>query len=370
MSTLHNFIAAYARPFTLHLLVSSIVLTFALLVSFSTRLTSRTRFAVIAIGVAKFLVPASLFTPLVRRFAPAMPLIVARVAGGAFSVRTPQQTAISVTIIDVIALAWIGIAIILIAATLIVHRRLVHAALRDAATPTQRETSALDAARRRIGIDHGVDIIRSPLCEAPAVLRILRPVVVLPLHGSEPLDDDELESLLAHECAHVARRDNFIALIEALLRAVFWFNPLLWLAHRRLIVEREKACDEIVADTADRAGTYAAAIEKMCDAIINRPVAGVACMAGSNLKERLEHIMSYSSLRTKAISHALAVAFAAILILASTAASAAMLFGNLGPSNDAQPYDVTITIDKTNDGHSMSPSTPPIMPGNVASGAP
>ena len=89
-----------------------------------------------------------------------MPLIVARVAGGAFSVRTPQQTAISV--IDVIALAWIGVAIVLNAATLIVS----------------------------------------------------------------PLDDDELESLLAHECPHVARRDNFIALIEALLRAVFWFNPL------------------------------------------------------------------------------------------------------------------------------------------------
>jgi len=92
---------------------------------------------------------------------------------------------------------------------------------------------------------------------------------------------------------------------------------------------------------------YAGAMAKLCDAIINQPVPGVACMAGSNLKGRMDHLMNYSSLKSKAISHVLALTITLTTLIAATIATAAA--PSVQTSGD-QPYDITATINKGTDG--------------------
>src|SRR5262249_9367601 len=157
----------------------------------------------------------------------------------------------------------------------------------------------------RLGLNTSIDLIAAPTFEAPAVVRLFRPLLILPPDGCQSLDDDELESLLCHECAHVARRDNLVGLFEAIAGAVFWFNPLVSIARRRIAAAREEACDERVADANLPAGTYAGALAKVCRALIAPRVAAVSCMANAHLKERIEHLMRYDSLRTSARSHRL-----------------------------------------------------------------
>ena len=56
----------------------------------------------------------------------------------------------------------------------------------------------------------------------------------------------QLEAVIAHELCHVRHRDNLIAAIHMFVETVFWFHPLVWWIGKRMVEERERACDEEV----------------------------------------------------------------------------------------------------------------------------
>lgn len=291
-----------------HLIVSTFVLGAALLAARVIPMTAHTRYAVILCGLAKFAIPTA-----VLRFVPAeavpQPL---RVFGGGSAAARPvvaQQQ------IDWIPMVWVVVAAILFLRWLLLRKRTIDAALRNPAPPSARE---LDALRR---IATGVELVRSPLCEAPAVLRVIRPVIVLPARGCDELDDDELHALLLHECAHVARRDNLAAIAQALATSVLWFHPLVWLASRALTSAREQACDEKVAEAMRGSESFLSALSKVCRAIVAPHATGASCMAGANIKERLEHLMRYNRIRSKAWPHRAIVIAATIAIALTTVAA-------------------------------------------------
>ena len=68
--------------------------------------------------------------------------------------------------------------------------------------------------------------------------------VLLPAEAEE-WPEDRRRAVLLHELAHVKRRDCLSQLIAQLACAVHWFNPLIWLAGHRMLVERERACDDL-----------------------------------------------------------------------------------------------------------------------------
>ena len=77
---------------------------------------------------------------------------------------------------------------------------------------------------------------------SPFILGILRPRIYLP----SALDEAQRGSVLSHERAHLARRDHWWKPLGFALLAVYWFNPLLWLAYTLLCRDIELACDERV----------------------------------------------------------------------------------------------------------------------------
>jgi hypothetical protein len=125
----------------------------------------------------------------------------------------------------------------------------------------------------------------------------------------------------------VARRDNAIGVAEAVLCSLFWFNPLVWLAHRRIASAREAACDERVADAALPAETYVGALAKICRSLLAPRVPAVSCMASAHLKERIRHLMSYENLRKSALSHRFTTA-ASLLAVVLTIAAAGIVTAN------------------------------------------
>lgn len=78
---------------------------------------------------------------------------------------------------------------------------------------------------------------------APFTYGILRPQVLLP-DDSPTWPTRRLQSTLLHESAHIQRRDPLVRFFATLIRAVFWFHPLVWLANRQLISAQEQACDQ------------------------------------------------------------------------------------------------------------------------------
>ena len=86
--------------------------------------------------------------------------------------------------------------------------------------------------------------------QSPFVLGIFRPKIYLP----SGLSEDALQYVLAHEAAHIHRRDHWWKPLGFLLLTIYWFNPLLWLAYILLCRDIEKACDEKVIAGMDNAG--------------------------------------------------------------------------------------------------------------------
>jgi beta-lactamase regulating signal transducer with metallopeptidase domain len=307
-----------------HLVLSTVVLAAAMLVARLAPLTARTRSAVLLAGLAKFALPSSAIGALLRvlHIAPvptAIDLPLRVLGGGA-------ATGAVTSHISWLSYTWAAIAMAIFGRWLILRTRTISAALRTGSSPTPRELDALASARRALNIATPIDLLRSPICEAPAVIRILRPTILLPAHASDLLDDHELRTLLLHECAHVARRDNFLAALETLAASLLWFHPLVWLALRELATAREEACDELVADAAQSTDIYLNALTKICRAVLASRTAGASCMASAHLAERIEHLMNYATLKQKAFSHRAVLAFAAAALISVTTAATAFSF--------------------------------------------
>jgi beta-lactamase regulating signal transducer with metallopeptidase domain len=308
-----------------HLVVSSAILAFILATAaWVPRLTARTRHAILVAGLLALVLPAPFVAGLLERndIAP-LPALAeaarftapAAIAGGMRTATPPWRA---------IAIGWALIAAALLIRWWMVTSRLATTALRAATAPPPRTVRALDSARRRLNLRQSIDLIASSTCEAPAVVRVLRPMIILPADGCDSLSDDELESLLCHECAHVARRDNLLGVFEAIACSLFWFNPLVWLTHRRIAAAREAACDERVADAALPAETYVGALAKICRTLLAPRVPAVSCMASAHLKERIQHLMKYESLRTSAFPHGLIAVIAVGAVVLGVAAAGAL----------------------------------------------
>jgi bla regulator protein blaR1 len=104
----------------------------------------------------------------------------------------------------------------------------------------------------------------SPARLEPGVFGVFRSVLLLPEGITDRLTPAQWEAILAHELSHVRRRDNLTAAIHMAVEAIFWFHPLVWWIGKRLVDERERACDEEVLLAAGNPEAYAEGILNVC----------------------------------------------------------------------------------------------------------
>ena len=131
------------------------------------------------------------------------------------------------------------------------------------------------------------------LCDAissPFILGIVKPRIYLP----SGLDEVQRQNVLAHEQAHLARYDHWWKPLGFALLAVYWFNPLLWLAYALLCRDIELACDERVIRTMDKSAvkTYSTvllACSMPHKAVISCPLA----FGEVGVKERVRNALHY-----------------------------------------------------------------------------
>jgi TonB family protein len=116
------------------------------------------------------------------------------------------------------------------------------------------------AVMRKVQAEYGlyrpVTLLQS---DRPALLvtwGLVRPQIMLPV-DAHTWSEDRIHVVLAHELAHVQRGDWAVQMAGELLRIVYWFNPLIWLACARLRQESEGACDDAVVNLGVQGREYA-----------------------------------------------------------------------------------------------------------------
>lgn len=130
----------------------------------------------------------------------------------------------------------------------------------------------------------------------PSVARVFHPVVLLPAALLRRLDRAQLTAVLAHEYEHISRDDVLKDHVHRLVVTLFWFFPPVWWIGRRLVDERERACDEGVLARGYDAGDYAAGILAVCRHCRSQPRlerhahAASGALSG-DLTQRVRHIL-------------------------------------------------------------------------------
>ena len=155
----------------------------------------------------------------------------------------------------------------------------------------------------------GDNIYRSEFAAEPFVLGVLRPRIYLPM-GLAP---EDAEHVLAHERAHIARRDTWAKPLGWVILSLHWFNPLVWLAYVLFCRDIEFACDERVIKAltpSGRAG-YSDALLK-CSTAARRVAACPLAFGESAVKRRVKGVLNYR----KPAFWLIVVAIAAVIALA------------------------------------------------------
>lgn len=114
----------------------------------------------------------------------------------------------------------------------------------------------LEEATRRVGLARPVRLALSGEAGSPVTWGLFEPVILLPETALD-WSAERRRIVLLHELVHVRRHDWLLLLVARATWALHWFNPLAWLAIRRLAVEQERACDEAVVSLGTRPSTYA-----------------------------------------------------------------------------------------------------------------
>jgi uncharacterized protein (TIGR03435 family) len=147
----------------------------------------------------------------------------------------------------------------------------------------------------------------------------------------------QLQAVIAHELCHVRHWDNPIAAMHMFVETVFWFHPLVWWIGKRMVEERERACDEEVLRLGSEPRVYAEGILNVCKSYLSSPLPCASGVSGADLKRRIEVIMKNRAARNLDIRRRiLLVAWGAAALIAPIAVG---VFGAL-PSR-AQTHDST-----------------------------
>ena len=118
----------------------------------------------------------------------------------------------------------------------------------------------------RLGISRPLTLLRGDRLAVPVTWGIVYPAVLLPPDSNE-WPEERRRFVLVHEMAHVKRFDALTQLIAQIAIAVFWFDPLIWLAAHRMRVEREHACDDYVIRDGTKPSLYAGELLEMVQSI-------------------------------------------------------------------------------------------------------
>jgi uncharacterized protein (TIGR03435 family) len=192
---------------------------------------------------------------------------------------------------------------------------------------------------------HPVRVLSSPGLLEPCAIGIFRPVLLIPIGILDRLTPEQLKAIVVHELCHVRRRDNLTAILHMLVECVFWFHPLVWVIGKRLIDERERACDEEVVRIIGQPEIYAQGILNVCRFCLGAPLACAAGVTGSNLTKRIEDIMRNRLTLRLSFSRTL------VLIIAAAAAVACpIVIGVVNATTGHAPIEL-----------STSPVAPPAI---------
>ena len=230
--------------------------------------------------------------------------------------RSNESSWSGIALAPVLAVAWAVIAILLLARLAVANARV--SAWQRAAQPVQdlRWLALLGQLARQYDIKRPVVLLESPDTDVPVTWGIVYPVILVP--SDDSWDEEQRVAVLTHELAHVKRFDALTQQLAQIALALLWFHPLVWMAVRRMRLEREHACDDFVLSAGARPSRYADDLLGLARRLARpmAPAAAALAMARrSELEGRLLSILDPHVKRTAVRRARVALLTAGVVLL-------------------------------------------------------
>jgi len=141
---------------------------------------------------------------------------------------------------------------------------------------------------QRTPLRRSVKIMESAMIKVPILLGHLKPLILIPIGTINLLTEEEVEAVLAHELAHIIRRDFSMNIFFTLVEILFYYHPGVWLMSATVRSERENCCDDLALFLCKNPLVYARALYKLEAAHKAARLPGLA-LSFSSQKNQLLH---------------------------------------------------------------------------------
>ena len=216
-----------------------------------------------------------------------------------------------------------------------------------------RISTILQEINESIGFRKKPRFFVSPNLTSPVSMGMRTPLVLFPSNLYPTVGDGELRAILLHELAHIYHYDHVLGLLQRIVKALYWWNPLVYRLCSDLSLAREEVSDNYAISGMKSASGYAALLVSLIEktSLINR----LPCTAGmatpyESLETRIKNIVSKErDMRVKTTKPMQTlIAFTAALFFGLVAiGSQGKVFGEGAASSAGQPKPVQVDITNT-----------------------
>lgn len=152
--------------------------------------------------------------------------------------------------------------------------------------------AVVDRIRRALGVRRVVRVLESTRIGVPIVVGWLRPVIIIPPSALLGLSPRQLELIIGHELAHVARFDYLFNLAQLFVETVLFYHPAVHFVGRAVRLERENCCDDAVVERTGETLAYAKALTEIEGLRCSAGLRPAAAATGGDLKLRITRLVA------------------------------------------------------------------------------
>jgi beta-lactamase regulating signal transducer with metallopeptidase domain len=128
---------------------------------------------------------------------------------------------------------------------------------------SDRVLEICQALQRQLGLERTIRYCECVWLQAPAVIGWFRPIVLLPVTALTGLSEEQLQSIIVHELAHIQRLDPFVNVFQICVETLLFYHPAVWWLNKRIRAEREHCCDDVAVSLCGNPVEYARALTIM-----------------------------------------------------------------------------------------------------------
>jgi beta-lactamase regulating signal transducer with metallopeptidase domain len=200
---------------------------------------------------------------------------------------------------------------------------------------------AIERAMQAAKLVSGPAVLWCDAVAVPALVGVIKPMILMPLHCASELSVQQIESIVLHELSHFRRCDPILNMLQNAIEAIFFFHPVVWYISKGVRLDRELSCDKTVVEAGHQAEDYALSLVQLARLGKRSRVSSLIGIASTGTPSQLQiRIRSLLNQRQRVCGGGLSFICGTLLIVGLLAISVQML-GHVQAQDTLKPAQVS-----------------------------